>query len=105
MFEIFLVAILTAIVEHTKDKELLSVIINFVLEKLLPAAHNKLPVLHASLFDKLDELLMLFYIATANNPHLDLVSVLNHKFASYVPASVMVSCEFGADRPNFFRTR
>ena len=44
-----LVAILTAIVEYTKDKELLSVIINFVLEKLLPAAHNKLPVLHASL--------------------------------------------------------
>ena len=44
-----LVAILTAIVEYTKDKELLSVIINFVLEKLLPPAHNKLPVLHASL--------------------------------------------------------
>ena len=39
----------------------------------------------------LDELLMLFYIATANNPHIDLVSVLNHKFTNYVPASVMVN--------------
>lgn len=51
----------------------------------------------------LDELLMLFYIATANNPHLDLVSVLNQKFTSYVPASVMVSCEFNANRPKCFQ--
>ena len=44
-----LVAILQAIIEYTKDKELLSQIISFVLDTLLPASHNKLPVLHASL--------------------------------------------------------
>ena len=35
-----LVAILTAIIEYTKDKELLSMIIKFVLETLVPGELN-----------------------------------------------------------------
>ena len=39
----------------------------------------------------LDELLALFYFATANNQHNNLKSLLNEKFADLLPVNVLVS--------------
>ena len=38
----------------------------------------------------LDELLALFYFATANNQHNNLKSLLNEKFADILPVNVLV---------------